>query len=72
VIDDEGAIGFGEEFAEADGVQGRVTNVEIARAFFKLIILNRSALRKMAAQLSDAFALAHQLDFGEAKLHALA
>jgi hypothetical protein len=65
-------IGFGEEFAEADGVHGRVTSVEIARAFFKLIVLNRSALRKMAAQLSDAFALAHELDFGEAKLLALA
>jgi hypothetical protein len=35
VIDDEGAIGLGEEFAEADGVQRRVTSVEIARAFFK-------------------------------------
>jgi hypothetical protein len=71
VIDDEGAIGLGEEFAEADGVQGRVTSVEIARAFFKLIILNSGALRKMAAQLGDAFALAHELDFGEAKLLAL-
>jgi hypothetical protein len=46
VIDDEGAIGPGEEFAEAHGVLGRVTSVEIARAFFKLIILNRSALRR--------------------------
>src|ERR1700738_3419649 len=72
VIDDEGAIRFRKEFAETDGVQGRVTNVEIARAFFKLIILNRSALRKMAAQLSDTFALAHELDFGETKFLALA
>src|SRR6202044_1832037 len=47
VIDDEGAIGIGEKFAEADDVQGSVTYVEIARDFFKLIILNRSALRKM-------------------------
>ncbi len=30
-----------------------------------------SAFRKIAAQLSDAFALAHELDFGKAKLLAL-
>ena len=50
---------------------GRVTSVEVARALFKPIVLNRSALREMAAQLGDAFALAHELDFGQAKLLAL-
>src|ERR1700677_3139807 len=53
VIDDERSIRFGKEFAEADRVHG-VSGVELARPFFKLIIRNRSALRKMAAQLSDA------------------
>ena len=72
VIDDEGAIGFGEKFAETNGAQRCVTSGEIARTFFKLIILNGSALGKMAAQFSDAFALAHELDFGKAKLLALA
>jgi hypothetical protein len=33
--------------------------------------LTAPALRKMAAQLIAAFALAHELDFGEAKLLAL-
>ena len=71
VIDDERAIGLGEEFAETDGAHRRVTGVKVARTLFKLIVLNRSALREMAAQLGDAFALAHELDFGEAKLLAL-
>jgi hypothetical protein len=68
VIDDERPIGLGEEFAETDGAHGLVTGVKIARTFFKMIILNRSALREMSAQLGHAFTLAHQLDFGEAKL----
>ena len=71
MIDDEGAIGLGEEFAEAHGVHGGVPSVEISRAFFKLIILKSGALGKMAAQVSDAFALAHEFDFGEAKFLAL-
>src|SRR5256885_382863 len=62
VIDDERAIRLGEKFAKTDGAHGRVTNVEVARALFKLIVLNRSALREMAAQLSHPFALAHELD----------
>ena len=57
--------------AETDSAHGRVTSVEVARALFKLIVLKRSALREMAAQLGDAFALAHELDFGQAKLLAL-
>jgi hypothetical protein len=68
VIDDERAIALGEEFAEMCGARECVTGVKVARAFLKRIVLNRSALRKMAAQLGDAFALAHELDFGEAKL----
>ena len=71
VIDDQRAIGLGEEFAEADGAHGRIPGVEVTRTLFKLIVLNRSALRKIAAQLSDAFALTHELDFGKAKLLAL-
>ena len=71
VIDDERAIALGEEFAERGGAHGRVTSVEVARTLFKLIVLNRSTRREMAAQLGDAFALAHELDFGEAKLLAL-
>jgi hypothetical protein len=71
VIDDKRAIGISEEFAEADGASGCVTSTEVARAFFKLIVLNRSALRKVAAQLGDAFSVAHEVDFGEAKLLAL-
>jgi hypothetical protein len=49
----------------------RVTSVEVARALFQYVVLNGSALRKMAAHLGDSFTLAHQLDFGEAKLLAL-
>ena len=49
----------------------RVARIEIARAFFKLVILNRSAFGKMAAHFGDALALLHQLDFGEAKFFAL-
>jgi hypothetical protein len=71
VIDDQRPIGIGEKLAEADGAHGSITSVEVARPLFKLIILDRSALREMASQLSDPFALAHELDFGEAKLLAL-
>jgi len=71
VIDDERAIGLGEQFAKMCGAQGRVTGTKVARALFKRIVQNRSALGKMAAQLGDAFALAHQFDFGESKLLAL-
>src|SRR5438874_3468074 len=68
VIDDERAIRPGEELGEADGAQGRVTTVQVVRPLFKLIILNRSALREMAAQLSHLFALAHELDLRRTKL----
>jgi hypothetical protein len=71
VINDERAIGIGEEFTEAHGAHGRITCIEVARALFKLVVLKRGALRKMAAQLGDAFLLMHQLDFGKAKLLAL-
>ncbi len=71
VIDDERAIGLGEEFAEPDDAHGCITSIEVARSLFKRIVLDRSALREMATQLSDAFALAHQLDFGKAKRLAL-
>jgi hypothetical protein len=68
MIDDERAIGLGEELGEADGACGCVPDVEVARAFLELIILNGSALREMAAQLGDAFPLTHEFDFGKAKL----
>src|SRR6185369_1118526 len=71
VIDDERAIGFGEEFAKTRGAHGRITSAEVAWALVKRIVLNRSALWEMPAQVGDAFALAHELDFGEAKLLAL-
>jgi hypothetical protein len=71
MVNDERAIGLGEKFAETDGARGRVTSVEVARALFKLIVLNRGPLREVAAHLGDAFALAHEVDFGEAKLLAL-
>ncbi len=71
VIDDERAIRFREEFAKADGAYGRVTTVVVARALFKLIVRNRSALREMAAQLSHPFALAHELDLRQSKFLAL-
>jgi hypothetical protein len=71
VIDDERAIGLGEEFAETRGAHGRIASAELAGALFKRIVLNRSALWEMAAQIGDAFTLAHELDFGEAKLLAL-
>jgi hypothetical protein len=71
VIDDERAVGLGEKYAEMCGAHGRVTGVEVAGALLKRIVLNWSALGKIAAQLGDAFALAHELDFGEAKLLAL-
>ncbi len=71
VIDHQRAIGPGEEFAEAHGAHGPITGGEVARALLKLVVLNGRALRQMAAQLGHAFALAHQLDFSEAKLLAL-
>jgi hypothetical protein len=71
VIKDERAIGLGEQLAETRGAHGRVTRTKIARAFFERIVLNRSALREMAAQLGNPFTLAHELDFGEAKLFTL-
>ena len=71
VIDNERAIGLGEEFTEADGAHRRVTSVEVTWTLFKVIVLNRSTIRKTAAQLSDAFALTHELDFGKANLLAL-
>src|SRR5438132_7411557 len=48
-----------------------ITSVEVTWTLFKLIVLNRSTFRKIAAQPSDAFALTHELDFGKAKLLAL-
>src|SRR5438552_3758261 len=71
MIDDQRTIGLSEKFAEADGARRRVTSREVAWPLFKRIVLNRSALREVAAHLGDAFALAHELDFGEAKLLAL-
>ena len=71
VINDERAIQLGEEFAQTDGPHRRITTVEVAGALFKRIVLSRSALRKMAAQPSDTFPLAHEFDFREAKLFAL-
>jgi hypothetical protein len=38
--------------------------LSLAQALFKLIVLNRSALRQMATRFGNAFALAHELDFG--------
>jgi hypothetical protein len=71
MIDDERAIGLSKKFAEADGARGRVTSIEVARPLFKLIVLNRRALREIPTHLGDAFALAHELDFSESKLLAL-
>src|SRR5207302_2737797 len=71
VIDHKRAIGPGEEFAQADGARRPVTSVEVTWALFKLIVLDRSTFRKIAAEPSDAFALTHELDFGKAKLLAL-
>src|SRR4029077_5970769 len=71
VIDDERTIGLGEKFAKADGARRSVASLEVARALFKWIILNLSALREMAAQLRDAFAVAHKFNFGQSKLLAL-
>jgi hypothetical protein len=71
VIDNERAIRFGEEIAQTDGVRRRIASLKVARALFKLIILNHSTFRKIATHLSDAFAVTHQLDFGEAQLFAL-
>ena len=64
-------LALGEEFAEADGAHRRITSVEVTWALFKFIVLYRSTFGKIAAQLGDAFALAHELDFGKAKLLAL-
>src|SRR4030095_5485622 len=71
VIDDERAIGPGEEFAEMCGAHGRVTRAQVARALFKRIVLDCSSLGEVAAQFGHAFALAHELDFRKAKLLAL-
>jgi hypothetical protein len=72
VIDDERAIGLGKEFAKADGAHRRIiTIVEVRWTLFKLIVMNKGTFRETAAQLSDAFALTHELDFGKAKLLAL-
>jgi hypothetical protein len=51
VIDDKRTIGLREKFAETDGARRCVASVKVARAFFKLVILNRRALREMATQL---------------------
>src|SRR5438876_10101469 len=67
VIDDERAIGLGEEFVEADGAHWHITSVEVTWTLFKLIVLNRSALREMAAQLSHPFALADEIARREPK-----
>src|SRR5579859_2143796 len=71
VIDYERTIGPGEEIAEADGARRRITSVEVTWTLFKLIVLNRSTFRKIATQLSDAFTLTHELDFGKTKLFSL-
>ena len=71
VIDDERAIGPGEELAEADGAHRRVSSVEVARTLFKLIVLDGRTFGKITAQFSDTLALTHQLDFGKTKLLAL-
>src|SRR6185369_4993352 len=68
VVDNERAIGFGEEFAQAHRARRRITNVEVTWTLFKFIVLNRSAFRKMAAQFSDAFTLTHELDLRQPKL----
>jgi len=67
VVDDERAIRIGEEFAKTHRPHGRVTGVEVARAFFKLIVRNRSALWELPTQLSDPLALAHEFNFCKAK-----
>jgi hypothetical protein len=64
VIDDQGAIGRGEEFAKADVAHRCVSCIEVARAFFEAIILHSSTLRKIAAKLRYVLALAHELDLG--------
>jgi len=66
-LDDERAIRFGEEFAKTHSLNRRVTTVEVSWVFFKLIVLNRSALWKLATQLSDLLPLAHEFNFGKAK-----
>jgi hypothetical protein len=43
VIDNERAIGLGEEFAQSEGAHWRITSIEVARTLLKLIVLNRSA-----------------------------
>jgi hypothetical protein len=60
-------IRLGEEFAEADATRRRITSIKVTWTFFKFIVLKRSTLSKMAAKLSDAFALTHKLDFGKAE-----
>ena len=52
VIDNEGAIGLGEEFAQPDGAHRLIARIEVARTFFKLVVLDGSALRQMAARSS--------------------
>jgi hypothetical protein len=64
-------MGLGEKFAETGGADWRVTCAEVAWAFLKGIVLHRGTFGEMAAQLGDAFALAHELDFRKAELLAL-
>ena len=71
VIDDERSIWLGKKFVEADGAHRYITSVEVRWTLFKLIVLNNGTFRKIAAQLSDALALTHDLDFGKAQLLAL-
>src|SRR6185312_1515515 len=49
VIDDQGAIGSGKEFAEAHGAHRTIASVEVTWPLFKFIVLNRSAFGKIAA-----------------------
>jgi hypothetical protein len=49
VIDDDRAIGLGEELAKAEAAQRRITSVEVTRTLFKVIVRNRITFRKIAA-----------------------
>lgn len=53
VVDCERAIGLCE-FAQEDRAHRRITSIEVTRTFFKLVVLNSSNLRKLAAQLMQS------------------
>src|SRR5205807_122968 len=71
VVNDQRATRAREQLAQTDGADGTVARRQVARALLEGIVLHRRAVREVAAQLGDPFAVAHQLDLGLTECFAL-